>query len=239
MGATIGKRIVGIRIVRAGGDDSPGWGVGFIRTAMAMVSGAALWVGYLWAAWDGDGKTWHDKVAGTAVVKKGLNRPGRLLLVSIVGLVGLSTFVALAVLYVSARMHTWRMEGSSMEPTFHDNQLLTTVKHGQPSRGDVIVFKYPGDTTRDFIKRVIGVPGDTVEVRDETVFVNGSPLKEDFIKDPPNYTYPPKTVPPNSYWVLGDSRRNSFDSHAWGLACQPTQQCDFVPAENIIGQILR
>lgn len=165
---------------------------------------------------------------------------------------------------VKAVVQNFRVEGSSMEPSLQTEQYLLVNKaiyfrvdmdkvheflpfisgdDGQkrhlfrtPRRGDVIVFKYPGDTSRDFIKRVIGVPGDTVEVHDETVFVNGSPLKEDYIKDPPNYTYAPKTVPPNSYWVLGDNRRNSFDSHAWAQNCQPTQQCDFVPEENIIGQ---
>ncbi len=165
---------------------------------------------------------------------------------------------------VKAVVQNFRVEGSSMEPSLSTEQYLLVNKalyfrlnldtvhtilpfisgdNGQkrhvfraPRRGDVIVFKYPGDTTRDFIKRVIGVPGDTVEVKDETVFVNGSPLKEDYIKDPPNYTYPPKTVPPDSYWVLGDNRRNSFDSHAWGQSCQAAQQCDFVPEENIIGE---
>lgn len=166
---------------------------------------------------------------------------------------------------VKAVVQNFRVEGSSMEPSLQSNEYLLVNKAiyfrvnmdkvhdilpfipgddgGQkrhlfrpPRRGDVIVFKYPGDTNRDFIKRVIGVPGDTVEVKEETVFVNGSPLKEDYVEDTPNYTYGPKTVPPNSYFVLGDNRRNSFDSHAWGQSCAATQQCDFVPEENIIGQ---
>lgn len=166
---------------------------------------------------------------------------------------------------VKAVVQNFRVEGSSMDPSLHTDQYLLVNKalyfrvnmnkvhdilpfipgddNGQkrhlfraPRRGDVIVFKYPGDVSRDFIKRVIGVPGDTVEVKDEKVYVNGSPLKEDYIKAAPNYTYAPKTVPPNSYWVLGDNRNNSFDSHAWGQSCQPSQQCDFVPEENIIGQ---
>jgi len=65
------------------------------------------------------------------------------------------------------------------------------------------------DPDRDFIKRVIGVPGDTVEVRDGVVFINGSPLEENYILSTPNYTYGPKTVPEGMYWVLGDNRRNS------------------------------
>lgn len=166
---------------------------------------------------------------------------------------------------VKAVVQNFRVEGASMEPSMHNDQYLLVNKAlyfrfnvdrvhdflpfipssgdgGQhhvfraPRRGDVIVFKFPLDPSRDFIKRVIGVPGDTVEVRDETVFINGSPLKENYIKDKPNYTYAPKTVPAGMYYVLGDNRRNSFDSHAWGNSCSPQQLCDFVPEENIIGQ---
>jgi signal peptidase I len=103
-----------------------------------------------------------------------------------------------------------------------------------PRRGDVIVFRFPLDPSRDFIKRVIGVPGDTVEVKDEKVYINGSPLKEDYIAATVNYTYGPRTVPPGMYFVLGDNRRSSYDSHSW--TCPQQQQCDFVPEENIIGQ---
>ncbi len=165
---------------------------------------------------------------------------------------------------VKAVVQNFRVEGASMEPTMHNNQYLLVNKalyfrlnldrvhdfipffpgasdaehhlFRAPRRGDIIVFKFPLDPSRDFIKRVIGVPGDTVEVRNETVFINGSPLKEDYIKDKPNYTYAPKTVPPGMYYVLGDNRRNSFDSHAWGSSCSPQQLCDFVPEQNIIGQ---
>jgi signal peptidase I len=165
---------------------------------------------------------------------------------------------------VKAVVQNFRVEGASMEPTMHNDQYLLVNKalyfrlnldrvqdflpfvpgggdsehhlFRAPRRGDIIVFKFPLDPSRDFIKRVIGVPGDTVEVKDETVFINGAPLKEDYIKDKPNYTYAPKTVPPGMYYVLGDNRRNSFDSHAWGNSCSPQQLCDFVPEENIIGQ---
>ena len=99
-----------------------------------------------------------------------------------------------------------------------------------PRRGDIIVFKSPNEgpeqPERDFIKRIIGLPGETVEVRDCTIFINGRPLDEPYIVDPPRYDYGPATVPPGEYFVLGDNRNNSSDSHSWGM----------VPKENIIGQ---
>lgn len=99
-----------------------------------------------------------------------------------------------------------------------------------PKRGDVIVFRQPnqaiGTVERDFIKRVIGLPGEVVEVHDGTVYINGNPMHEPYIADKPAYDCPPKLVPPEMYFVLGDNRNNSSDSHSWGP----------VPKGNIIGQ---
>ncbi|HZP56812.1 MAG TPA: signal peptidase I [Dehalococcoidia bacterium] len=167
-------------------------------------------------------------------------------------------------LAVRAVVQNFRVEGSSMYPSLESNELLLVNKaiyyrvdthrihtflpfipdsNGEkrhlfraPRRGDVIVFRFPLDPSRDFIKRVIGVPGDTVEVRDGRVFINGNPLKEDYIYQTPDYSYGPKTVPEGQYFVLGDNRRNSYDSHAWQSNCSQQQTCDFVPEENIIGQ---
>ena len=97
----------------------------------------------------------------------------------------------------------------------------------KPVRGDVIVFKYPEDETKDFIKRVIGLPGDTIEIVNKTVFVNGKPyhVPEEQYTDP--LTYPAElqprdnlgrfTVPPDSYFVMGDNRDHSLDSRFWGF----------------------
>ena len=99
-----------------------------------------------------------------------------------------------------------------------------------PRRGDVIVFRSPTQPSsgpeRDFIKRIIGLPGEQVEVRDCTVFIDGRPLDEPYISERPLYTYGPETVPEDEYFVLGDNRNNSSDSHSWGM----------LPKENIIGQ---
>lgn len=97
---------------------------------------------------------------------------------------------------------------------------------GGPQRGDIVVFHYPKEPTRDFIKRVIGVPGDTVEIRGGRVYVNGEALREDYTAAAPNYQVSLETVPTGNYFVLGDNRNNSSDSHIWGL----------VPEENIIGR---
>ena len=88
------------------------------------------------------------------------------------------------------------------------------------ARGDVIVFRFPEDPDVDFVKRVIGLPGDTVQMTRGVVTINGQPLDETYVK-PENreamQSYGPVTVPPDSYFALGDNRDNSRDSRAWGF----------------------
>jgi len=104
---------------------------------------------------------------------------------------------------------------------------------GSIRRGDIIVFKYPEEPDRDFIKRVIGLPGDTVQLRDKKVSSNGKPLDEPYVHflEPPGTSsefrevtsydvrerYGPVTIPPNQYFVMGDNRDNSQDSRYWGF----------------------
>jgi signal peptidase I len=95
-----------------------------------------------------------------------------------------------------------------------------------PRRGEVVVFKPPVDDDREYIKRIIGVPGDTVEIKEGNVYLNGEPLDEPYIKEPIKYTMPPRQVPKGEYFVLGDNRNNSSDSHVWGT----------VPLDNIVGK---
>lgn len=138
---------------------------------------------------------------------------------------GIRTFVA------EARY----IPSSSMEPTLQINDRLIieklSYKFRDPERGDVVVFsptaKLREENFKDaFIKRVIGLPGDKVEVHKGTVFINGQALSEDYIAEKPNYDFGPVTVPPDQYLVLGDNRNNSYDSHFWG----------FVPRDNLIGR---
>jgi len=107
--------------------------------------------------------------------------------------------------------------GSSMKPSFEPGQRLLVSKisyrTGEPQRGDVIVFRPPNNDNTDYIKRVIGLPGDTVKVDDMTVYVNGVALDEPYINSAPQYYVRVKEVPEDSYFVLGDNRNNSNDSH--------------------------
>ncbi|PYR61500.1 MAG: signal peptidase I [Acidobacteria bacterium] len=109
-------------------------------------------------------------------------------------------------------------------------------------RGDIVVFKYPDEPDRDFIKRVIGLPGETVELRNKKVYINGKPIDEPYVHflSPPSSAgqevtsadvrenYAPVTVPPDHYFVMGDNRDNSQDSRYWG----------FLPRDYVKGKAL-
>jgi signal peptidase I len=109
------------------------------------------------------------------------------------------------------------VDGSSMEPTLHNSQRLVVNKFiyrfKAPERGDVVVFRYPSDPSRDFIKRVIAVPGDTIEIKDSRVYVNGQLQNEPYILDKNIVgSYPMSTVPAGRIFAMGDNRNNSKDS---------------------------
>ncbi|WP_376791378.1 signal peptidase I [Thermoflexus sp.] len=129
--------------------------------------------------------------------------------------------VVVAMALVNTTTARFRIEGSSMEPNLHDGEyvLINKVSYwfSSPRRGDVVVFRFPHDPSRDFIKRIIGLPGETVAIRDGKVFINGRPLEEPYIRGPMVYTYGPVTLGPDEYFVLGDNRNASNDSHNWGM----------------------
>ncbi len=127
-------------------------------------------------------------------------------------------------------VENFRIEGYSMEPNFHDGQFLLVNKIaymvGHPQRGDVIVFHYPLNTTKNYIKRVVGLPGDTVQVKAGRVYVNNVLMQETFPIEHADYDYGPTTLATDEYFVLGDNRPESSDSHFWGP----------VPTRDIIGK---
>lgn len=135
----------------------------------------------------------------------------------------LETLLLAAILFLVINTLTGRYQvhGQSMEPSLHDGQYLIASKvvywlH-HPERGDVVVLDPPGEQSAvPYIKRVIGLPGDVVEVREQRVWVNGVALNEPYISAPPNYSGN-WVVAEEQYFVLGDNRNNSSDSHAWGL----------------------
>ena len=108
----------------------------------------------------------------------------------------------------------------SMEATFMVDDKVVVFRlaylfHG-PERGDIVVFKNPEDAKADdYIKRVIGLPGETVEGKDGVVYINGKPLKEDYFNEKPEGDFGPYVVPKDSYFMMGDNRNISFDSRYW------------------------
>jgi signal peptidase I len=134
----------------------------------------------------------------------------------------------LAVNLVTARI---RVEGNSMEPSLHDGEFVVVnrlaYRWSEPTRGDIVVFRFPLDPERRFIKRIIGLPGDTLRVEGGRVFVDGVPLEEPYIAAQPRYTGQ-WTVGPQEVFVLGDNRNNSSDSQNWGM----------LPFEDILGKAI-
>lgn len=123
----------------------------------------------------------------------------------------------------------WIPSGS-MIPTLEINDRVLVAKFWNlffpPSRGSMYVFRYPLDRDRDFVKRVIAIPGDVVDIKDGVVYINGEPTEEEYVKNHDRYTlrkssvFPqvPFTVPEGKYFMLGDNRGNSQDSRFWGFA---------------------
>lgn len=163
---------------------------------------------------------------------------------------GLLTAVVIAAILKLFIIQAFRIPSGSMIPTlrigdqilvsklsyglknpFHDRYLFRT---GSPKRGDVVVFKYPKDESKDFIKRVVGIPGDHIVIRKKQIFVNGVLQKEPYIQilDPTTDQSPrdnfETTVPPHSYFVMGDNRDDSYDSRFWG----------FVKSRKIVGRAI-
>lgn len=128
-----------------------------------------------------------------------------------------------------------QIPSGSMEPTLQigDRLLVDKIvfKFSDIKRGDLVIFAPPPEAqvsgnTNDLIKRVIGLPGDTIEIKDGDVLINDLPLEEPYIAQQPSYDFGPSTIPEGAFFVMGDNRNNSFDSHSWG----------YLPTENIIGE---
>ena len=136
--------------------------------------------------------------------------------------------IFLSVNLITARI---RVEGISMEPSLHDGQFVVVnrlaYRWHDLKRGDIIVFHFPPDPNRRFIKRVIGLPGDVVSIHDGQVYANGVSLTEPYHAEEPLY-HGEWRLTPSEVFVLGDNRNNSSDSQNWGP----------LPADEIIGKAI-
>ena len=156
---------------------------------------------------------------------------------------------------IQASAQNFRVEGSSMAPTLEGQQYLLVNKlaylkfdverfsriiplwevdksrvsrpFNPPRFGEIIVFRYPGEPERDFVKRVIGMPGDEVAIVDGQVMINGAVYNEPYLNGPFTYNLPPRTMGEEEYFVMGDNRAHSNDSRNWGP----------VPEENVVGKV--
>jgi signal peptidase I len=142
----------------------------------------------------------------------------------------------LLVIVIRFTVQHYYVSGPSMEPSLHNHEYILVDKVSYllhaPERGDVIVFHYPLDTSVDYVKRIIAIPGDTISVVSQTVTVDGVTLSEPYInKDDPFNPYPAiknRVMASNEYFVMGDNRGNSSDSRDWGT----------VPRQDIVGRAM-
>lgn len=141
--------------------------------------------------------------------------------------------------WISQGIEPFEIPSKSMLPTLQvGDKIFVNKSSGYlPHRGDLVVFREPESAkilendaaknkARFFVKRVIGEPGQAIRINDGTVYIDGQPLQETYITEPPVYEWGTLSVPAKSYFVMGDNRNNSFDSHIWG----------FLPEEYIVGQ---
>lgn len=142
--------------------------------------------------------------------------------------------LAIALLIRYFVVEGYYIPSSSMEPTLVPGERVLVAKFyyrfTEPKRGDIVVFRYPIDNRRNLIKRLVGLPGETIEIKDGVVLVNGESLQGDSFNrtyyDVGYYGQGEHVVPPDSYFVLGDNSENSDDSRFWG----------YVPRKNILGR---
>jgi len=171
------------------------------------------------------------------------NQGWKVFLREVLETLGLAVILFLVINLISARV---RVDGFSMRPTLEDGEFVLisrlAYQFGSFQHGDIIVFRPPmypesgffrrllglpniSDDYEDYIKRVIGLPGDTVKIENGTIWINDALVNEPYIAAPPDYSGQ-WTVPEGDLFVLGDNRNNSADSHAWG----------FLPKQNVLGK---
>ncbi|HPT82397.1 MAG TPA: signal peptidase I [Limnochordia bacterium] len=162
------------------------------------------------------------------IVQRKQKSPLRELLETVISAVLIAAFIMIFI----ARAYT--VNGDSMLPTLHHGERLLVDKISyrftEPSRGEIIIFKNPANPSEQFVKRVIGLPGDKVAIIQGVVFINDQPIEEDYTLAPARIGFAPQIVPEGTYFVLGDNRNNSEDSRF--------SRVGFLPRELIIGRAI-
>lgn len=147
-------------------------------------------------------------------------------------IISIVSAIVVALLIRNFVVELYVVDGPSMQPTLLDGERLVVNKfiyHWRaPIKSEVVIFRYPRDHSRDFIKRVIAVGGDTIEIKDGHVYVNDALVNEDYISEKTRTEYPKQTVPEGTLFVCGDNRRNSLDSRFPDVG--------FVPLELVKGK---
>lgn len=251
-GSTPGKKIFKLKVVNSD-YQKVSFTKALIRESIGKIASALIFsLGFFWAIIDKNKQAWHDKIAKTYVVA--VDKNNNLIQTPSVEQVSTSRKVLFAVLYLIFGLPLGFMvlftaiylfvgspvqiSGNSMNPNYIAGQYYLTNKlvyHFQdPQRGDVVIVKDPTDTSRDLDKRIIGVPGDTISLKNNQLLVNNELLNEPYLK-PGTETKPGPflannaevKIPSGMYFVLGDNRDFSSDSRQWG----------FVPRSYIISKI--
>lgn len=250
-GTTIGKRLLKLKVV-----DTEYKPVGFwralLRESIGKILSSVFNLGYFWMIIDKRKQAWHDKVAGTFVVK--LDQNNNLIPIQSeqevttnqkTAFILLFLFFGFPILLISSLIIIYlfiaqphQIVGKAMNPNYANGQYYLTNKItyriNPPKRGEVIIFRAPPNPEVDYFKRIIGLPGEEIEIRENKVYINGNLLSEPYLETgEPTYAGAflregqKMKIPENKYIVLGDNRDQSSDSREWG----------FISTEDIIGRM--
>ena len=173
----------------------------------------------------------HLQILEVGILKPEIRKP-KSKIRELLETVGSAVLIAAFIMIFIARAYT--VNGDSMLPTLHHGERLLVDKISyrfvEPSRGEIIVFKNPSDTSEQFVKRVIGLPGDTIAIIQGVVYINDQPIDEDYTLAPARIGFSSQVIPKGTYFVLGDNRNNSEDSRFGRVG--------FLPRELIIGRAI-
>lgn len=244
-GATLGKMICHIRVVEVGTSATLSLGKALLREIIGKpLSSLFLYLGYLWILIDPQGRSWHDKIAGTHVVYTSedgsidtnvnsvpnVSRARKVLFWMLLTLFVITSLIlpALTLAYLFA-LRPVEVTGSAMAPAYLDKQYILTsrsaYRSAEPMRGDVVIHKSPQNSEVDWIKRIVGLPGERIMISGGIVYINGLPLNESIYLSAGTVTSPGKymqegadvLIPEDHYVVLGDNRAKSADSREYGF----------------------